>query len=143
MTPHLLDLEKCVPPEEENNLFVSVIPFYIIIYNNIPLLLLLLDCDYLATSYPWSMLWYMLFKDYTDVLSWHACRARHIVLALILDLDLISGHTITVLVLSTVLQVCNRYPPSVQLLLLLLYYYYTFAYYSPNYTILGCLRCMV
>jgi hypothetical protein len=69
--------------------------------------------DYLATSYPWSMLWYMLFNDYTDVLSWHACRARHIVLALILDLHLISGHTITVLVLSRVLQVCNRYPPSV------------------------------
>jgi hypothetical protein len=72
-----------------------------------------LDCDYLATSYPWSMLWYMLFNDYTDVLSWHACSARHIVLALILDLDLISGHLITVLVLSTILQVCNKYPPSV------------------------------
>jgi hypothetical protein len=72
-----------------------------------------MDCDYLATSYPWSMLWYMLFNDYTDVRSWHACSARHIVLALILDLHLISGHMITVLVLSTVLQVCNRYPPSV------------------------------
>jgi hypothetical protein len=72
-----------------------------------------MDCDYLATSYPWSMLWCMLFNDYTDVLSWHACRARHIVLTLILDLHLIFGHTVTVLVLSTVLQVCNRYPPSV------------------------------
>jgi hypothetical protein len=68
-----------------------------------------MDCDYLATSYPWSMLWCMLFNDYTDVLSWPACRARHIVL----DLHLIFGHTVTVLVLSTVLQVCNRYPPSV------------------------------
>jgi hypothetical protein len=28
MTPHLLDLEKCVPPE--GNLFVLVIPFYTI-----------------------------------------------------------------------------------------------------------------
>jgi hypothetical protein len=71
------------------------------------------DCDYLATSYPWSMLWCMLFNDYTDVLSWHACMARHIVLALILDGYLIFGHTVTVSVLSTVLQVCNRNPPSV------------------------------
>jgi hypothetical protein len=30
----------------------------------------------------------MLFNDYTSVLSWHACRARHIVLTLILDLHL-------------------------------------------------------
>jgi hypothetical protein len=41
------------------------------------------------------MLLCMLFNDYTDVLSWHACRARHTVLTLILDLDLIIGHTVT------------------------------------------------
>jgi hypothetical protein len=76
-----------------------------------------MDCDYLATRYPWSMLWCMLLDDYTDALSWHACRARHIVLALILDLDLIFGHTVTVSVLSTVLQVCNRNPPSVHLII--------------------------
>jgi hypothetical protein len=56
----------------------------------------------------------MLFNDYTDALSWHACRARHIVLTLILDLHLTFAPTVTVPVLSTVLQVCNRYPPSVQ-----------------------------
>jgi hypothetical protein len=26
--------------------------------NNI-IIIIILDCDYLATSYPWSMLWYM------------------------------------------------------------------------------------
>jgi hypothetical protein len=43
---------------------------------------------------------------------------------LILDLDLISGHLITVLVLSTVLQVCNKHPPSVQNTMYYYYYYY-------------------
>jgi hypothetical protein len=50
----------------------------------------------------------MLFNDYTGVPSLHACRARHIVLTLILGLHLIFGHTVTVLVLSTALQVCNN-----------------------------------